>query len=190
MARIRTFVAIEIPNDVRDRTVRLIDKLSDTTDSVRWVDPENLHVTVKFLGDVDDTEIYQVCRSVADATSQHASFVANCESLGAFPKLEKPRTVWLGVHDEQDQLISLFQSVDESLKKSMGFPLEVKQIRPHLTLGRLRYGRKDTAELTEQIKSLAEYQAGAVPVDELIIFASELTRQGPVYNVLGRAALG
>ncbi|MCA9197832.1 MAG: hypothetical protein KDA87_09855, partial [Planctomycetales bacterium] len=70
MARIRTFVAIAIPNDVRDRTVRLIDKLSATTDSVRWVDPENLHVTVKFLGDVDDTEIYQVCRSVADATAQ------------------------------------------------------------------------------------------------------------------------
>ena len=188
MARIRTFVAIEGPGGVRDRASRLINSLSKTTESVRWVAPENLHVTVKFLGDVDETEIYQVCRCVAKGCEQHSAFQATCEGLGAFPKLEKPRTIWLGVSDPNDQIVELFKSVDQSLL-TMGFPTEMKRYQPHLTLGRLRYGRRETGQLTEEIQSRIDYAAGEVSVEELIIFGSEMRSGGPVYNVLGRAAL-
>lgn len=188
MARIRTFIAIDVPQQVRRKAQATIETLSETTNSIRWVAPENVHVTMKFLGDVDETDIYEVCRRTATAVADCAAAQVHCHGVGAFPSVERPRTVWLGVADPDAYLEQLHANVEGGLAP-MGFPREQRRFHPHVTLGRLRYGRRDVGDLIDRIKEM-QVDAGMIQVDELVIYASERGPEGPRYTVLGRAPLG
>lgn len=188
MARIRTFIAVELPAPLRRLVGETIESLAETTTSVRWVQPEKTHVTIKFLGDVEETEIYRVCRATADAVEAAAPFQVQCRGLGAFPSISRPRTIWLGLDDPDRQLERLQKSVQRALYQ-LRFPKDQRRFHPHITLGRCRYGRRDTAGLVEYLHQHADLEGGMINVDELVIFSSELTSEGPVYMVLGRAPL-
>ena len=136
MARIRTFVAVDLSAEVKRSARRVIADLSATPAAVKWVSADHLHVTLKFLGDVDDSQIYQVCAAIRDVAAGHPLFKATCASVGAFPKRESPRTIWLGVSDGTEEFRRLQTSLELRLQ-DLGFSQERRQFTPHVTLGRV-----------------------------------------------------
>jgi 2'-5' RNA ligase len=189
LARIRTFVALDLDAPVRRAAREIIERLARGHSSVRWVAPENLHLTFKFLGDVPETELYQVCRAVTRAVDGQTAFRVDCGGVGAFPSVARPRTIWLGLDDPDGRLVQLHGRMEEELGE-LGFPRELRPFVPHITLGRVAQGSRRLETLLDRLQAEANADAGSVTVQECRIYASELGPDGPVYTVLGRAPLG
>ena len=186
--RVRTFIAAETSSEVRACAADAIDQLSSAGVRVSWVRPENLHLTIKFLGDVDYTALSDVCRSLARAATENEPFELQCGGVGAFPRPERPRTIWLGVEDPDKRLAKLAKDVEDAMAE-LRFRRESRPFHGHLTLGRVRDGRQ-SAELAGLIQSESFATSGIMMIDELIVFSSELTPEGPIYTSIGRAELG
>jgi 2'-5' RNA ligase len=189
MSRIRTFLAVEVPAGLRQKAADVIRFLGRHQEGIKWVDPQNIHVTVKFLGDVEDAEIYEVCQVTAKAIADLQPFRVACHGVGAFPNAQRPRTVWLGIDDSARQFEQLHRRVDDALA-GLRFPREVRRYQPHLTLGRVRHGKRPPTELTARIHEQSAVDLGEIDVEELVVFSSELTPDGPVYTALSHAPLG
>lgn len=187
--KIRSFVAVEIGSKVRDGAAELIEKLRAAGADVKWVSLHNLHLTLKFLGDVDAREIHRVCQAVEKAVAGAARFEFEVRGAGAFPNANRPRTVWLGISAGQSELIDLNQRIEPPLEK-LGFRREARRYEPHLTIGRVRRGGPGVAELGQLIREQAEAEVGRAAVAEVIVFSSQLDRSGPTYEALARAPLG
>ncbi len=188
MARIRTFIAIETSPAVRRRAADLQNKLRESEVKATWTDPENMHITLQFLGDVDDTEIPEVCKRVAAAAEPFESFFVEFSKAGAFPGLEKPRTLWIGVDQGRQELVDLQHAIQESLVE-MRFPRERRTYRPHLTIARVRESGPNVSRLAELLARYRDFKAESCDVSEVLIMASYLERTGPTYQIMGRAPL-
>lgn len=189
MAKLRTFVAFDVPPDVRDRTAKIVTTLSQETESIRWVNIDNLHVTLKFIGDVEDREIYSICKAVQMAVNGVNHFSLPCRGIGAFPSVDRPRTIWAGIDDTECRLTSLFARLESELSE-LGIPPEPRKFIPHLTLGRIKHARKHLGNLSAVLDSMAATDIGWLPVEELTVYTSELRKDGPVYTVVSRVSLG
>jgi 2'-5' RNA ligase len=187
--KIRTFVAVAISSAVRDGAMRLIERFRATGAEVKWVAPENMHITLKFLGDVDSREIHRVCEAVQGAVADAAPFEFEVRGAGAFPKPSRPRTVWLGVAQGREELIDLNKRVERPLEK-LGFRREARRFQPHLTIGRVRRGGPGVAELGTLIGEKGDVELGLTTARELVVFSSQLDRSGPTYEALAHAPLG
>lgn len=185
---IRTFIAVELAQSVRGRAQDLIKKLRTADVKATWVRPEQMHLTLKFLGDVPDQEIPEVCQLVQEAVRDLPAFEMSFRGCGAFPSLENPRTVWIGVEEGGEELTMVHEAVDQAMKR-LRFPRETRRYRPHLTLGRIRESGPGVAELARQIEEFADYDADLSVVDEVVTFASFLDKNGPSHDVMGRAEL-
>ncbi len=186
-SRVRTFIAVELGLDIRARATRLIAKLRDTGADVRWVEPTNLHLTLKFLGDVERNDVPAVCNAVLRAAADIPPFDLESRGVGAFPDVDRPRTIWMGIGHGEAEMVALQARVEEELAKE-GYRPEARRFRPHLTLGRVR-GARGAAELAEVLTNLLDYSGGAMSVDELVVFSSTLERSGPTYEPLATAEL-
>ena len=189
MDSIRTFIAIKLSREVTSRGATLIDKLKRSEAAVRWVSTEHMHITLKFLGDVPSIETPKVCRQIAQAAEQHNRFDVEVVGAGAFPDIDRPRTVWAGIEEGKEQLEALFTSVDDALHE-IGFPCEARRYHPHVTLGRVRRGGPTQEKLSELLKDHNEFHCGYSTVEEVIAFSSTLEKHGPIYDVMGRGKLG
>ena len=186
---LRTFIAVESTPGMRDRACDLIGKLSATSASVRWVEPEQMHWTLAFLGDVRMDDVPGVCRAVQRGAKSVAPFALHAQGAGAFPNAERPRTIWLGTSEGSDEMIALHDAIEAELEK-IGFRGERRRFRPHLTLGRVRRSPPhEVSQLGELVEQYASFDAGSMHIDEVIVFSSRLTPRGPTYDELGRAAL-
>ncbi len=181
-------MAVEISSEMRLRASQLIGRIDSTSAKVKWVDPENLHLTLKFLGDVDLLEIPKLCEAVADAVVDLPPFEIEARGAGAFPDLHHPRTVWLGMGRGTEEMVELHDAVERSLA-TLGFRREQRRFRPHLTLGRVRGGGPGIVELAESLAEQADFAGGVSSVEEAVVFSSELGRNGPAYEVLATAPL-
>lgn len=188
MSLMRTFVALDISPESQSRASQLVDRLRTSGAQVSWTAPENLHLTLKFLGDVPDTRIPEVCRAVAKAAVDFAPFTVHFRGAGAFPNAERPRTIWMGVDTGADTTILLQKAIENALYK-LGFPPEQRRFVPHLTLGRVRSGGPTQLALAACLVKAAEFDGGSSIIDEVVTYASILERTGPTYSVLGRADL-
>lgn len=188
MARLRTFVAVDIDEDIRSHGERLIRKLSAATDA-RWVRPENIHLTMKFLGEVEDRELHDVCKITAQAAQETKRFPLACEGIGAFPTNEKPSTLWMGVKDENGILATLQKRLETLLCDQLGIPVERRPYQGHLTLGRITSRAKQNSALSEMLANSQDEEFGILRVEEMVVYSSELRRQGPTYTVVGRCPL-
>jgi 2'-5' RNA ligase len=187
MARTRTFIAIETAEALRHRATELARALVGAAPDFKWTPTEKLHWTLQFLGDVDDLEIPSVCRAVAEVAARHASFELQAAGAGAFPSADRPRTLWIGAGEGSKTLAELQQAIEGALKQ-MGFRGEERRFVPHLTLGRA--GRHvNPRSLAPELAACAEFDAGTMIVDEVVVFASRLSREGSTYEALGRAPL-
>ena len=185
----RIFVAIEASAQIRGAVQRLVKKLRRAEAKVKWVEPTNVHLTLKFLGDATEQQVADVCRVVGQSASGFDPFEFFCHGAGAFPDAARPRTVWVGVREGESQIVALHQKVDEALGE-MNFSRERRRFRPHLTVGRVRGGGPAVRELGGLIEKHNEFELGRAIVDELVVFSSELTREGPIYTPLSHAPLG
>jgi 2'-5' RNA ligase len=185
---LRTFVAVAVSHEVRIRARQLVDALSCTAAKVRWVEPENLHYSLKFLGDVELLEIPRVCEAVTRAALDLPPFEIIARGAGAFPDVARPRTIWLGVADGSQQMIELNEAIERELAP-LGFRREQRRFRPHLTIGRVRGGPAGLGELGQLVQQHADFVGGVVSVDEVVVFSSELGRDGPTYEPLATATL-
>jgi 2'-5' RNA ligase len=187
MARTRTFIAVAIPDDLRARALGVAKQLAAVAGDVKWVEPQSLHWTLQFLGNVHQREIADVCAAVAESALEHEPFDLEIRGAGAFPSPDRPRTLWLGVGAGREQMIALQGSIERSLE-SLGFRGEARRYTPHLTIGRPGRG-EPPRELAAELTALSDFNGGSMLVDEVIIYSSELTREGPIYTPLGFAPL-
>lgn len=185
---VRTFVAVEIPGEVRERAAQLIKSLRNTDAKVRWVEPRNMHWTLKFLGDVDLRETPDVCSAVAEAVADFAPFDVEARGAGAFPDPSRPRTVWIGMGQGSEQMIAMHDAIDRALGR-LGYREENRRFRPHLTIGRVRNSPGGIEELGQLIQQHADFASGLSTVYEVTIFSSDLDEDGPTYEPLGHAEL-
>ena len=186
--KIRTFVAVDVDASVRALAAELIGELSAVGADVKWVEPDHLHLTLKFLGDVDAREIHQVCRAVGEAAGQTKPFEFEVRGAGAFPNVKRPRTIWLGAGPGEAQMGRLAERIESALE-TIGYRREARRFKAHLTIGRVRRGGPAVAELGSRLGDYADFEVGRTTVDEVIVYSSELTSSGPRYEVLGRARL-
>jgi 2'-5' RNA ligase len=189
MARVRTFVAIDLSPAVRRQAQTLIHELAARTTAVKWVSAEQLHVTVKFLGDVDDTELYQVCQAVDRAVAELEPFEVICRGIGAFPHFHRPRTLWIGLEDPGHHIAQVQQRVEAEFA-ALGFPREVRPFHAHVTIGRVDLRHRRLSRLTDGLDQYADRQWGSFPVKQCTVYTSELTPSGPIYTPISRPMLG
>ena len=179
----RTFIAVEIPPEVRTALGRTLGTLKARIAGVRWSRPENIHVTLRFLGEVDDRSIPEVAAAARAAARRTAPFELKLGGPAGFGG-SSPRVLLLAIGGQSEALVGLAAALEDELDER-GFGREGRAFRPHLTLG--RRGRSD---VPESWRDLAQPPPAAWDVDELCVFSSELTPQGPIYTPLARCPLG
>ncbi len=189
MPPLRTFVAVETPPEIRQRAEALVERLRPAGANVRWSDPASWHWTLNFLGDVPDREIPDVCKAAAAAAATVAPFELEVRGCGAFPAVDRPRTLLARHRRGRDWMIALQGALVSQLAE-LGFRPEARRDLPHLTLGRLRDGTTGLRELAELLGRFADFNAGVMWVGELTIFSSRLERSGAQHTPLGHAPLG
>lgn len=183
----RCFVAIELPDDVKERLIELQAELGAPAGGVRWMKPEAMHLTVKFLGEVPDRALPEVCDAVTTAADWCSPFEFTVRSAGCFPARGGVRVVWAGVDEPTGALADLHATCQEVLFE-LGFPIEGRAFSPHLTLGRAKDPRR-AAPLRERLPAVENFDAGVVDVDELILFQSILKKEGAEHTPMHRARL-
>ncbi len=188
MAKTRTFIAVEAVDQVHASAMSVIDRLRSATENVKWVEPDNLHWTMQFLGDLSDVEMAEVCLRTVRTAARHEGFTMEARGVGAFPSIDRPRTLWLGAGEGHERFCELQADIEAALE-SLGFRGERRQFVPHLTLGRVGQGSHGGSVLSERLAKLADFDGGAMGVDSVTVYASELSREGPTYHVLARAPL-
>ena len=181
----RAFIGIEVTDEVRAALARVQRKFKGCSAKVKWVAPANIHLTLKFLGEIDDELAGKVASAMAEAAGGGA-VPFRVEGLGCFPPRGKPRTLWAGVSDGADDVAAVFKKLDRALRP-LGFEKE-RRFTPHLTIGRVK-SPKGADELTPVIERHASTLFGACPADQMTLFRSTLTPQGAIYDVLARQTL-
>jgi 2'-5' RNA ligase len=180
-------VAIRLDEGVRAALGGAVEGLRRVARDVAWVVPENVHVTLKFLGQVREARAAELVAALAQATSGFASFEASVEGLGAFPTPLRPRVIWAGVGRGADALVELAGRVDGALV-ALGFERESRPFSPHVTLGRVRAPRRDPP-LADALLAGAGYQFGRLSVERVALMRSDLSPRGARYTELGAAWL-
>jgi RNA 2',3'-cyclic 3'-phosphodiesterase len=188
MARLRVFIAVDIGKELRARCVTLQETLSRAADDVKWVEAKSMHLTLLFLGEVDDRTLPDVCRAVALVAGRHEGFTLSIESVGCFPNPRRPRILWAGVGAGKEELVVLHDALEPPLLDLGCYRREERQYTPHMTLGRVQ-GEQTGDGLVTALARKADWQGGTVEVRELLVMSSELMREGPVYSVIGRGKL-
>lgn len=183
----RTFIALELSREIRDNLDGLIRTLSRLTREVRWVRPEGIHLTLKFLGEVSADGAARAAHALRRVASGHAPLSFSVEGTGWFPEnSRRPRVIWVGVK-AGPELGSLQSDVDRELGRE-GFPEESRPFKPHLTLGRVN-NPSGTAALLEEMEKSPPSVLGRVRAEEVVLFESVLRRGGAVYTALERVPL-
>lgn len=188
MAMIRSFIAIAVPAEVQQRLVELQAKLKAHGGRVRWPRPENIHLTLKFLGDTDEHLVDEIAGRLRQATASLSPFRLQIGGVGTFPNLKAPRVIWVGATSESDHLALLVRHIEEQMS-ALGFSKERRPFSAHLTLGRV----KDLHGIQPIIAGLREFErfeGGAFLVDTIFLIKSELHPSGSIYTPLKKIKIG
>jgi 2'-5' RNA ligase len=193
MQPVRAFIAIELPPDVLAQVTRLQSRVRQDLPPglVRWVRPEGIHLTLKFLGDIDPARVPEIEQAMRRACAPHAPFTLHAEGLGCFPNPNRPRVVWVGVTPagRGDPLPSLQRAVERAVAP-LGFPTERRGFHPHLTLGRVRNRQKpDELAALGAYVTRAKVRVGQLYVSAVRLMRSELLPSGAVYSALATVPL-
>ncbi|HOA72720.1 MAG TPA: RNA 2',3'-cyclic phosphodiesterase [Phycisphaerae bacterium] len=183
----RCFVAIELPDTVRNRLAELQTQLHGLDRTIRWTRPEQIHITIKFLGEVPDADVPQVCTSVTRTAARMPAIPLTVRGLGVFPPRGLTRIVWAGIDGPPAGLVACYGACEQALAE-LGFAPETRVFKPHLTLGRARDPR-GARDVPRALEPFADFTAGSFTASQLVVFQSVLCRTGPTYTALARADL-
>ncbi|MFP4394117.1 MAG: RNA 2',3'-cyclic phosphodiesterase [Anaerolineales bacterium] len=190
---IRTFIALPLSEEITRQLGEIQSVLSRRCPhrSVRWVEPERIHLTLFFLGDIVLALRPQVEEALGVVARNVAPFTFEAAGLGAFPRMSRPRVLWVGIEDPTRRLALLHQAVNDAME-AVGFERETRPFSPHLTLGRVRRGasRRDVQQVGEIVQETEVGRLGEAPVSEMIFFRSILKSTGAEYIILKTFALG
>lgn len=188
MAGIRSFIAIELTEDLLDGLMEVQDELraNEWADDIRWVRPEGIHLTLKFLGDVPAGRIDIIGEGVAQAVAGIGPFTVTAEELGVFPNWRRPRVIWIGIGGDTGKLHTLQENVERAMEE-LGFEPESRPFHPHFTLGRVnrRAGSGYKRRLGEALQDHAVDTVGQMRVEEVSLIRSQLNPKGAIYTQLG-----
>ncbi len=184
---IRAFFAVEIDDDLRSQLSRVIDELGGVGAQVRWVRPENLHWTVKFLGDVPLVETGRIAETAREVCALHEPFGGRVPGVGPFPPARRMRMVAARL-DEGGRMGAVRDALEPFLE-DFGVAPDGRGFKAHLTLGRVK-GPRRLRELASALEGYAARDFGECWIEELVLFQSELSRSGPTYTPLARIPLG
>ena len=178
---IRTFIAIELPVEVK-RVVRQIqDQLGGSIEGIKWVKQENIHLSVKFLGNVEENGINDIATAVKNAVKESSVMNLKTGHLGAFPNEKRPRILWLGVEGDVREFISMSKNCELELAK-LGYEIDARENKPHITIGRIRSSKKQKGVIN--ILKDIPVESILFRVDALKLMRSELNINGAVYTNL------
>jgi len=188
---IRCFIAIELDQDIRGELAQLQKhlrkKLPGNESSITWVNPDHIHLTLKFLGEVADPLVPEICAAVSAAAAQCAPFDIEIGNLGCFPPHRPARVLWVGIRNGQDDLAALAEAVDIYLSE-LDFPPENRKFSAHLTLARIKHENAGRAT-RNVVEKTDPFTFGSQSVTALTLFQSQLTPRGSIYTPLHYASL-
>jgi 2'-5' RNA ligase len=185
---IRSFLAIELPRTIQKKIEEIQGDLKSTRADVRWVSPEKIHLTLKFFGNIEESKIEPIVKSIEGSIQTTPPFSLKVKGMGAFPHLKNPRVIWMGLTNGKENAISLQQRLEVLLEK-IGFEAEDRPFQPHLTLGRVKSSR-GREELVRGIEKYREEEFGDFHIETVIFFKSDLRPSGPIYTPLKEMKLG
>jgi len=188
MPRHRTFIAIDPGKSIRERLIALQNTLAATGAQVRWVEPTNLHLTLMFLGEVEQREGLSICQACSRICKKHSAFEMTVATLGSFPNPRRPRTLWAGVTTGAEEVLALHHDLEATLLEMGCYRREDRRFTPHITLGRVQ-GERDDDALAAELTRRADWHGGDVVIRDIQVMSSKLTSDGPIYTVLSRAKL-
>ena len=184
MEQIRSFIAIELPDELKLELIQLEARLKlDKQPWVKWVNPYSIHLTLKFLGNIAVDRTGEITRAIEEAVQGISPFHLEVKELGVFPNLRRVQVAWVGISGDVDKLSQLQKRIETNLTP-LGFAPESRAFTPHLTLARLR----DQASLDErqrfgQLIANAKFEAAyTIEVDAISLMRSQLTREGAIYS--------
>jgi 2'-5' RNA ligase len=184
---IRSFIAVPVPEHITDHLARLHESVPHAAGKIRWVKATAMHLTCIFLGDIEAGQVDPIAEALETVSRAVSPFVTNLDGVGAFPNFRRPRVVWVGFDQGEDEIKELKLRIDEALQP-LGIEPERRAFHPHLTLGRVK---------SEGRRGLLEEAAAAwtLPFEnwvsgEVVLFKSVLGRHGPTYTFLARLPLG
>ncbi len=175
----RLFIAIHLNKTVLNNMKDLISPLGRQYKEVKWVAAQNIHITLKFLGETDEANLNNIIHSLQ--TIEQKSFSLTIEKTSAFPNLNFPKVIWLGVTGDLKPIIQLSKQVDEQMAQ-LNFPEEKRKFSPHITIGRVK--GKAPKPLLSFLKQHHDHDFGLITIDSFKLMSSELTPKGPIYTIV------
>ena len=179
---IRCFIAIEIPKTIQNQLAQIQGTLRNQIEKASWVKPGNIHLTLKFLGDIDPDDLESIGKAIERVTSHHRSFSLRVGGLGAFPNFARPRVLWAGIKVGGNRVSVLARDINAALS-DCGFPLDTKKFNPHLTLARLKE-RIDLRPYTNQYRQYDRMDGAEMSVTTISLIQSQLHPTGAIYSTL------
>ena len=191
MEQIRSFIAIELPLEVKTELASLEKRIKAGRHYfVKWVDPEGIHLTLKFLGNITSTAVPQIVEAITRAARPISPLRLQVEGLGAFPNLMRPQVIWVGIGGEVEKLGALQKGIDDALSP-LGFTPESRSFSPHLTFGRLRdrITLGERQDFAQRISSMGFETGLSFEVSDIKLMRSQLTPRGAIYSQLASVKL-
>ncbi len=186
----RVFIAIDIDEQIRKALGSLQNELQSKVDikrsDAKWVNPDRIHLTLKFLGEIKDEQVVDVCNITKEVAGRHESFELDVESVGYFGG-RSARVLWVGTGQGCENMLQLQSDLEQQLALA-GWPKETRKFSGHLTLCRVRNSKAGVklAQVTEEYK---DFKLGTISADSVSVYQSQLMPKGPVYTVLGNYRL-
>jgi 2'-5' RNA ligase len=177
----RIFIAVELPATIKAEVSAFQEAFEETRASIKWTRPESMHLTLKFLGEIDEARLSEVVNVVQKVTAKHQQMTLRLSGIGVFPHLRNPRIFWVGLSGETEKFASLAEEIDLSLAE-LGFPREERSYNPHLTIGRF----KSPLGAPELISHARQHplQVLTFCVSEVTVMRSVLNPRAAVYTTL------
>lgn len=187
---IRSFLAFELPGDIGKEVKRISTEIRKTDLNAGWVKPENIHLTVVFIGTVDENDIKRIIQAVDKTADKYGPFEISLKGAGLFPNIKRPKVMWLGLDCDIRALGNLRDDLQKRLEP-FGVEPEKRPFRPHLTIGRFRRPVKDMSLLKRVLDEYSSSGSGpAGRLEELVLFKSDLKPGGAVYTRIHSFPLG
>lgn len=175
----RCFIAIDMPEDIKVSISNVIEKAGQKVKGIRWVSAQNIHLTLKFLGDVKEELMHDIEKGLSSVCINHAPFTINIRSAGAFPNFKYPNVLWVGI-DESEELKRLYEDIEDVLS-GLGFEKENRKFSPHLTIGRVK-DRKGIEPVIKELYTFKDMFFGSMEVKEVLLMRSILKPAGAEYS--------
>lgn len=186
----RTFIAIELPKEIRENLTQLQERLKALSLDVKWVSQENIHLTLKFIGESDEKKVDRTKEILEEVARENTCFTATLSSICVFPDVKFPRIIWVGIGQGDEKIKAIVKNLEDKIAK-LGIPKEERPFLSHITIGRIK-SPKNKDRLIQEIENLGQEFINSTfsfAVNKITLFKSTLKPQGPIYEILKEASL-